>query len=46
MPDDISYFKVSVDDVDEIVEKTVKDGITIDRLLYFDTNEKKKSKIL
>lgn len=44
MPDDISYFKVSTDDVEEIIEKTIKDGITIDRLLYFDTNEKKKIK--
>lgn len=44
MPDDISYFKVSVDDVDEIIEKTIENGIAIDRLLYFDTNEKKKIK--
>lgn len=44
IPDDISYFKVSVDDVDEIVEKTILKGEVIDRLLYFDTNEKKKIK--
>jgi NADH-quinone oxidoreductase subunit F len=44
LPDDISYFKVSVDDVDEIIEKTIKNNSVIDRLLYFDTNEKKKIK--
>lgn len=43
-PDDISYFKVSTDDVDEIIEKTIKNGIIVDRLLYFDTNKKKKIK--
>ncbi|MBP1926176.1 NADH-quinone oxidoreductase subunit F [Sedimentibacter acidaminivorans] len=44
MPDDISYFKVSTNDVDEIIEKTIKNDITIDRLLYFDTNKKEKIK--
>lgn len=41
MPDEISYFKVSPDDVDEIVEKTIMNGEIINKLLYFDTNEKK-----
>ncbi len=41
-PDEISYFKVTVDDVDEIVEKTVLKGEVIDRLLYFDTGLKKR----
>lgn len=44
IPDDISYFKVSDNDVDEIVEKTIIEGKLIDRLLYFDTNEKKRIK--
>ena len=42
MPDEISYFKVSAKDVDEIVEKTIINGETIEKLLYFDTNEKKR----
>lgn len=42
LPDEISYFKVKPGDVDEIVEKTILNGEIIDRLLYFDTNEKKK----
>lgn len=41
-PDNISYFKVSNKDVDEIIEKTVINGEIINRLLYFDTNQKKK----
>ncbi|WFA08767.1 NADH-quinone oxidoreductase subunit NuoF [Tissierella sp. Yu-01] len=41
-PDDISYFKVSAKDVDEIIEKTITNGEIINRLLYFDTNQKKK----
>lgn len=44
LPDEISYFKVSVDDVDEIVEKTIKNYETVDRLLYFDVNSKKRIK--
>ena len=42
LPDEISYFKVKPGDVDEIVEKTILKGEIIDRLLYFDTNEKKR----
>ncbi len=41
-PDDISYFKVSIDDVDEIINKTILKHEIIDRLLYFDTNQNKK----
>lgn len=41
-PDEISYFKVTVDDVDEIVNKTIKNFETVDRLLYYDTNSKKR----
>lgn len=42
LPDEISYFKVKESDVDDIVEKTIKNGEVIDKLLYFDTNEKKR----
>jgi len=42
LPDQISYFKVSVDDVDQIVDETIVQGKIIDRLLYFDTNSKKR----
>lgn len=41
-PDNISYFKVSHKDVDEIIEKTIIGREIINRLLYFDTNQKKK----
>lgn len=43
-PDEISYFKVTPDDVDEIVENTILKGQVIDRLLYFDTVLKKRLK--
>ena len=42
LPDEISYFKVKAKDVDEIISKTISKGEIIDRLLYFDTNSKKK----
>lgn len=42
LPDEISYFKVKEADVDEIVEKTILKGEVVDRLLYFDTNAKKR----
>ncbi|MFA9422741.1 MAG: NADH-ubiquinone oxidoreductase-F iron-sulfur binding region domain-containing protein [Sedimentibacter sp.] len=42
LPDEISYFKVKESDVDEIVEKTILKGEIINRLLYFDTNDKKR----
>ncbi len=35
-PDNIMYCKVSVADVDEIVNETVRDGRVIERLLYLD----------
>jgi NADH-quinone oxidoreductase subunit F len=41
-PDGISYFKVAPKDVDEIIEKTILRNEVINRLLYFDTNQKKK----
>lgn len=44
MPDEISYFKVSLNDVDDIIQKTIVNGEIIDKLLYFDTNEKKRIK--
>jgi NADH:ubiquinone oxidoreductase subunit F (NADH-binding)/(2Fe-2S) ferredoxin/Pyruvate/2-oxoacid:ferredoxin oxidoreductase delta subunit len=42
LPDEISYFKVKAKDVDEIISRTISKGEIIDRLLYFDTNSKKK----
>ncbi len=44
LPDEISYFRVTINDVDEIVEKTIKNYETVDRLLYFDVSLKKKVK--
>ena len=35
-PDNISYYRVKVKDVPEILEKTVMNGETVDRLLYKD----------
>lgn len=35
-PDDISYYKVNVGDVAEIIEKSVLRGDVVERLLYFD----------
>lgn len=43
-PDDVIYCKVKIDDVDEIVEKTVKNSEIIDRLLYLDHKTGKRSK--
>ena len=42
LPDEISYFKVKSKDVDEIISKTIQNGEIIDRLLYYDTNDKKR----
>ncbi|MBN2284977.1 MAG: NADH-quinone oxidoreductase subunit NuoF [Tissierellales bacterium] len=42
LPDNISYFKVKAEDVEEIIEETIVKGKIIDRLLYFDTNTKNK----
>ena len=44
LPDNLLYTKVKADDVDEIVEKTIKKGEVIDRLLYVDPNTKKHCK--
>ncbi|MGM0607839.1 MAG: NADH-ubiquinone oxidoreductase-F iron-sulfur binding region domain-containing protein [Candidatus Muiribacteriota bacterium] len=43
-PDNILYVKVKEEDVDEIVDKTIKNGEIINRLLYSDpkTGEKRK----
>ena len=38
MPENILYTKVKAEDADEIVEKTIKNGEIIDRLLYKDPN--------
>ena len=43
MPENILYVKVKADDADEIVEKTLKNGEIIDRLLYIDPNSKVKA---
>jgi NADH-quinone oxidoreductase subunit F len=42
LPDNILYVRVHAEDVDEIVEKTIKNGEIIERLLYSDpkTHEK------
>ena len=34
LPDNISYYRVKVKDVPEILEKTIENGETVDRLLY------------
>jgi (2Fe-2S) ferredoxin len=36
MPDDITYCRVKLSDVEEIIEKTIKNGQLINRLLYRD----------
>lgn len=36
LPDDISYYKVSIDDVAEIIEKSVLGAEVVERLLYYD----------
>lgn len=41
-PDDIAYFKVKVEDAEEIVNKTIINSELIDRLLYFEALTKKK----
>lgn len=41
-PDDIAYFKVKIEDAQEIVEKTIMNGEIIDRLLYFETSTKQR----
>lgn len=36
IPDDISYYKVNVEDVAEIVQKSLLNGEVVERLLYYD----------
>ena len=43
-PDDISYFNVKVEDIEEIVQKTLINGEVVDRLLYYDNILKKRVK--
>lgn len=43
-PDDISYFKVKVSDIEDIVQKTLINGQVIDKLLYFEASTKKRLK--
>ncbi|WP_123054245.1 NADH-quinone oxidoreductase subunit NuoF [Clostridium sp. JN-1] len=43
-PDDIAYFKVKVQDVEDIVKKTLINGEIIEKLLYFETSTKKRLK--
>lgn len=41
-PDDIAYFKVKVEDAEEIVTKTIINGEVIDKLLYLETSTKQR----
>jgi len=43
-PDDIFYCNVKVSDVDEIIDRTIKNDEVIDRLLYLDTSTGKRVK--
>jgi NADH-quinone oxidoreductase subunit F len=42
LPDEISYFKVNVNDVEDIINKTIINNEVIEKLLYYDTNDKKR----
>lgn len=44
MPDDITYCHVKASDVNEVIEKTIKNGELIKRLLYRDPQTKKRVK--
>ena len=44
MPDDITYCHVKASDVKEVIEKTIKNGELINRLLYRDPQSKKRFK--
>ena len=44
LPDDILYTKVKVDDAEEIVAETLKQGKTIERLLYVDPKSQEPKK--
>ncbi|HBQ43702.1 MAG TPA: NADH-quinone oxidoreductase subunit F, partial [Lactobacillus acetotolerans] len=41
-PDDIAYFKVKVEDVEDVVKKTLMNGEIIEKLLYFETATKQR----
>ncbi|HWQ41014.1 MAG TPA: NADH-ubiquinone oxidoreductase-F iron-sulfur binding region domain-containing protein [Desulfosporosinus sp.] len=41
-PDDIAYYHVGLNDVQEIVEKTIVNGEAIEKLLYLDLKTKKR----
>ncbi len=41
-PDDIAYFKVNVEDVEDVVKKTLINGELIEKLLYFETSTKQR----
>ncbi len=43
-PDEITYTKVKVEDVQEIVEKTIRNNEVVERLLYIDKAQKKRVK--
>ncbi|WP_455278661.1 NADH-ubiquinone oxidoreductase-F iron-sulfur binding region domain-containing protein [[Eubacterium] cellulosolvens] len=45
-PDEICYFKVKPDDVQEIISKTIKDKKIVERILYTDPITKKKARRL
>jgi len=42
LPDDLIYCKVKLEDVDDIIEKTIKNNEFIDRLLYVDHKDGRK----
>lgn len=43
-PDDISYFKVRVSDVRDIIDKTILKGETVSRILYFEPSLRRRVK--
>lgn len=42
IPDNISYFQVKVEDINEIINKTILKSKVINRLLYYDANKKRR----
>lgn len=42
LPDDIAYYRVKADDVEEIVEKTINHGQAVERLLYLEPSTGKR----
>ena len=43
-PTEVTYTKVKIKDVEEIVEKTIKNDDLVERLLYLDIKQKKRIK--